>query len=29
MGLYLIAFVVFAMGTFALVSVPNVLPTAG
>jgi succinate dehydrogenase / fumarate reductase membrane anchor subunit len=28
MGLYLIAFVVFAMGTFALVSVPNVLPTA-
>lgn len=26
MGLYLGAFVLFAMGTFALVSVPNVLP---
>lgn len=28
MGLYLAALVLFAMGTFALVSVPNVLPRA-
>jgi succinate dehydrogenase / fumarate reductase membrane anchor subunit len=28
MGIYVAAFILFAMGTFALVSVPNVLPRA-